>query len=66
MYTKYSQVLNFFKGQASYAPNTDLRDILYEFAEIKSRPDDITAARFLISKYDDYNELLAQANCHVQ
>jgi hypothetical protein len=61
MYTEYSKVLNFFRAQASYAPNTDLRDILWEFAEIKKRPDDLAAARFLIGKYHQYNELLANS-----
>jgi hypothetical protein len=66
MYTEYSKVLNFFRGQVSYAPNTDLRQILETFVEIKTRPDDLTAARYLIGQYHEYNELLAQANVHVK
>lgn len=66
MYTEYSKVLNFFKTQASYAPNTDLRDIWYEFVKIKQKPDDIGAARYLIGQFHSYTEILAQANVYIK
>ncbi len=66
MYTEYSKVLNFFKAQASYAPNTDLRDIWFEFAKIKQEPNDIAAAKYLIQQYHHYTAILAQANVHIK
>lgn len=65
-YTEYSNVLNYFKEQVNEMPNTDLKNILYEFARLKDLPNDIGAARYLISQFPVYLGILQQANTHVQ
>ena len=65
-YTEYSKALNYFKEQAVSMPNTDLKNILFEFARIKQRPDDIAAARYLMEQFPLYLGILAQANTHVK
>lgn len=65
-YTEYSKVLHFFKGQVTTCPNTDLQRILQEFIRIKTSPDDLAAARYLISQFHHYNDLIAQANTYVR
>lgn len=64
-FTEYSKVLNFFKSQVVHNPNTDLANIMAEFLKIKHSPDDIGAARYLISQFPIYSGLLSTANAHV-
>jgi hypothetical protein len=67
MYTEYSKALNYFRSVAAYSPNTTLRDILIKFAEIRHTPNDIAAAKYLISSYHEYQDLLlSQANTYVR
>lgn len=54
MFTEYPKVLSFFK-QAIHRPNIELKEILFKFAALKEKPDDITAANYLISSYHEYN-----------
>lgn len=67
MFTEYPKVLSFFK-QAIHRPNIELKEIIFKFAELKEKPDDITAARYLISSYHEYNAHIARltANASVK
>jgi len=61
----YSKALEFFRAEATLHPNLELKEILYEFASIKSRPDDVTAARFLIENYYYYTDLISKVQANV-
>lgn len=67
MSTEYSQALNFFRSLVNVkrASNTDLRDILLNFARLKQQPNDIAAAKYLIKEYHNYNNMLKTVAAYV-
>ncbi len=66
MFTEYPKVLNFFQ-QAIHKPNIELKEIIFNFAQMK-QGDEIGAARYLISSYHTYQALIGKltANAHAQ